>query len=305
MNSGVNVIMPTFNRPDSAFNVITSFKQQTFQIYQILVVDDGSKEENYIKLKKSLEQLNDPKVTLLRNPTNGGIPVALNRAFDLCTLEYTTWISDDNDYHANFLEVLVNAMKPSNCYAYASHNVVNKVEKNSRLVSRRYKNTVDLIKHFMGIASFMWETKFMKDVVGKYNEHINGVEDFDYHIRTFFKTTCIGFSSKSLVTFYRTYDSLFYKKRSQISKRRADLVKLYTMYLTIRNKLPAKIYMYVTPNKLDVNKMLNSDFKIVATGDRICKYDSTTNCWQINFLYYQSVMSLLNDNNKQVVCSYM
>lgn len=295
----INIIMPTFNRPEQAYNVIKSFDKQTMQKYIMIVVDDGSEEENYLKLKTLIDELNNNKIIFIRNHINSGIPVALNKAFDYCTNTYTTWISDDNDYHVDFLEVLITTIQPNNKYAYASHIVVNKIESKNRIVSRKYKDVNDLLKNFAGIVAFIWDTEFMKNEIGKYNEMINGIEDFDYHIRTFIKTKKIGFTNKRIVTYYRTYDSLFHKQRQMISKRRVELINMYSKYLKIKDKITDNILVYLISNKINTNTFklhTNSTFTILVTENNICTYDECNNIFHINYDYYSSLISLLQGN---------
>jgi glycosyltransferase involved in cell wall biosynthesis len=290
----VNVIMPTFNRPDQAINVIKSFRNQTFEQFKFIIVDDGSKEANYTKLKNFVDNFTDLKIILIRCPQNGGIPVALNKGLQHCDLKYTTWISDDNEYMNNFLQVLVTAIHGKQ-YAYAAHTVINKVEGFKRLTAKKYKNALDIITTFSGIAAFMWDTQFMLSNIGLYNEHINGVEDFDYQIRTFLKATKIGFARVSLINFIRTTDSLFYKKRNMIAKKRMYLTKLYKMYLELKGLKFSHMYVSKNMNMVNVLNGINKNNNniIIATCDHNnCVFDKSSNVWFINFDYYQSIESV-------------
>ena len=59
MNSNkVSVIIPSFNRYNYLLNAITSIQNQTYDDYEIIVVNDGSTEDGY----KSSELKNISKV---------------------------------------------------------------------------------------------------------------------------------------------------------------------------------------------------------------------------------------------------
>lgn len=308
----VNIILPTYNRPDKAYNTINTFRNQTISNYIMIVIDDGSTKDNYNKLKKYIDNLKDNRIILLQNIVNSGIPTSLNIALSKCTLKYITWISDDNNYNNNYLEVLLNTIKPNKQFAYAGHLVVNEVTGKSKLINKQYINTIDIIKHFKGIVSFIWDTDFIKNIVGKYNENINNIEDFDFKIRTFICANKIGFSPECLVKFIRHKQCLYYKNKELIVNRRIYITDMYTQFLEIMNKINKQIVIYISKTRYTVmyqrphqlinflNK--NKYFKIFVTSENICNYNKDTNTWIINFDFYESIMYLLN--NKQVIIYY-
>ena len=47
MNNLVSVIIPSYNRYDNLLNTIDSIKKQTYNNYEIIVIDDGSSDKRY------------------------------------------------------------------------------------------------------------------------------------------------------------------------------------------------------------------------------------------------------------------
>jgi glycosyltransferase involved in cell wall biosynthesis len=66
----ISVIIPAYNealRIESTLNVVSNYLKKTGLSYEILVVDDGSKDDTIQKV------LNNPEVRLLQNKTNKGV----------------------------------------------------------------------------------------------------------------------------------------------------------------------------------------------------------------------------------------
>ena len=126
---------------------------------------------------------------------------------------YFTWISDDNIYNTNFIEIL----REDNIYFnYSFFEIRDKVNKKIRIIEKIYTSLDDIINHFEGCASFMWTKNAMLNV-GYYSENIDGCEDYEYLIRTFknnFKD--IRVKKTSTMIYIRSYSSLFVRKNMEI-----------------------------------------------------------------------------------------
>jgi hypothetical protein len=148
--------------------------------------------------------------------------------------------------------------------------------KKNRMVNVPYKNSVDLIKNFKGIAAFMWDTNFINTVLGAYNENINGVEDFDYNIRTFLSTNKIKFSKECLITFYRNSDCLFFKQNAAIREKSRNLSNMYLDYLKIKSKI----------NKDTIINISNDNSPLLFAN----------NILTVGIIHSQSIAALLKNN---------
>jgi glycosyltransferase involved in cell wall biosynthesis len=74
----VSVILPAYNAASFIGEAVGSLLAQTFQDFEALVIDDGSTDETY----QIVETLHDPRIRLLRNPTNLGLVASLNRGIE-------------------------------------------------------------------------------------------------------------------------------------------------------------------------------------------------------------------------------
>ncbi len=81
---------------------------QTYQNFELIIVNDGSKDNTEEILKKY--QQRDKRVHYITK-NNEGIPDTVNRGWREAKGKYITWTSDDNLYYPNTLERLVNYLE--------------------------------------------------------------------------------------------------------------------------------------------------------------------------------------------------
>ena len=112
MNSNkVSVIIPSFNRYNYLLNAITSIQNQTYDDYEIIVVNDGSTEDGY----KSSELKNISKVIHIdRNNTpnwGGSRPAVRNYGISQASGDFIAFLDDDDYWLPNKLERQISEMK--------------------------------------------------------------------------------------------------------------------------------------------------------------------------------------------------
>lgn len=71
----VAVVLPVFNGAEVITRAVESVLAQTFDDFELVVVDDGSTDST----PEHLARIDDPRVRVLRNSVNAGIVVSLNR----------------------------------------------------------------------------------------------------------------------------------------------------------------------------------------------------------------------------------
>ncbi|WP_172123504.1 MULTISPECIES: glycosyltransferase family A protein [unclassified Devosia] len=74
----ISVILPTFNRAHSLPGAMGSVLTQSFQDLELIVVDDASTQD----ISALVQQIDDPRVRLVRRPVNGGAAAARNSGID-------------------------------------------------------------------------------------------------------------------------------------------------------------------------------------------------------------------------------
>ncbi|MGD0817566.1 MAG: glycosyltransferase family 2 protein [Methanomassiliicoccales archaeon] len=96
----VSIIIPVYNGSDFVAEAITSALQQTHREIEIIVVNDGSRDEG--KTDKAIRQF-IPNVRYI-DKDNGGVASALNAGVEAAQGEFISWLSHDDAYEKNKLE---------------------------------------------------------------------------------------------------------------------------------------------------------------------------------------------------------
>lgn len=96
-----SVIIPAFNAQKTLKRTLLSVLNQTYTNYEIIVVDDGSRDLTPNILE---EFITYPQVTVLHQ-VNAGVSAARNSALQLCCGEYVLFLDADDWVDNNFLMV--------------------------------------------------------------------------------------------------------------------------------------------------------------------------------------------------------
>ena len=107
-NDLISIIIPIYNRQELIEECIASVFAQSYQNFEIIIVDDGSSDNTY-KICHSLAEA-DPRIKLFAMD-HGGVSAARNKALDVATGEFIFFLDSDDVIHPSLLEALVTGMK--------------------------------------------------------------------------------------------------------------------------------------------------------------------------------------------------
>lgn len=88
----VSICIPTYNRKEFLSQALASALAQTYENFEVVVVDDGSIDGT----KEMLQGIKDPRVRYFCNDINRGRPYSRNRCIDEAKGEYILWLDDDD-----------------------------------------------------------------------------------------------------------------------------------------------------------------------------------------------------------------
>lgn len=88
----VSVVIPSFNRAATIGKAIRSVLDQTWQNFEIIIVDDASREP----LDAVVQQFQDARLQLLVHPNNRGVSAARNTGIDAARGRFVAFLDSDD-----------------------------------------------------------------------------------------------------------------------------------------------------------------------------------------------------------------
>ena len=184
----VSIIIPVYNGADYLSEAIESALNQTYKNIEIIVVNDGSKDEG--ATDKIAVSYGD-RIKYFKKK-NGGVSSALNLGIKNMSGDYFSWLSHDDKYLPdkikNSVELLGKYDFDEKLIAYASTKCINEkseyINKNSviRFATEKIINPEDCIKSmlkfgsFNGCALLIPKTAFSE--CGVFDEKLRYCQDF-------------------------------------------------------------------------------------------------------------------------------
>lgn len=108
-NKKVSIIIPVYNSEQYIKNTLESVLNQTYQDFEIIVIDDCSNDSSKEIINKMTER--DSRLIYRLQERNCGVAVARNTALDLSTGRYIAFLDSDDEWKKNKLEKQLRLME--------------------------------------------------------------------------------------------------------------------------------------------------------------------------------------------------
>ena len=97
----ISVVIPLYNKEKQIRKTLQSVLTQTFQDFEIVVVNDGSTDNSAIEVEK----VKDPRIRLIHQH-NAGVSAARNKGIEKARYELIAFLDADDEWKSNFLQTL-------------------------------------------------------------------------------------------------------------------------------------------------------------------------------------------------------
>ena len=108
-NELVSVIMPSYNCGRFIEESIRSVQEQTYQNWELIIVDDGSNDDTIKRVQRI--QLSDSRIRLFRNKVNSGAAVSRNNALQEANGKWLAFLDSDDLWEPTKLEKQIDFME--------------------------------------------------------------------------------------------------------------------------------------------------------------------------------------------------
>lgn len=189
MNSSpkISIILPTYNRAGKIDKAVKSVIIQSFQAWELVIIDDASA-DNTPKVLEKL-RLADERIVCLRNDKNLGLARTPNRGLAVAKGKYIARIDDDDEW--------VDTEKLQKQFDYLENNpdcvlvgTAFEVVRENGLTLRVFKpflSDKEIRNHILSVNPFGHSTVLFRKAaladLGGYDEGLNYTEDYDLWLR--------------------------------------------------------------------------------------------------------------------------
>jgi len=229
-NPRVSVVIPTYNRAADLQRALNSVLAQTYNDWEILVVDNNSTDDT----DEIVSAFNDSRISIHKVNNNGVIAVSRNKGIGEAKGEFIAFLDSDDWWVPEKLEKSVNYLEKGNDLVYHDLWIVEmgKKTKHTKTVGVRDLTSPifdDLILHGSAIpnSSVVVRTKLLRKINGLSEDiKLIAAEDYDCWLRISIITdrfTCVP----GVLGFYWQGSS----NNSNPERRSVNLIKLQELYI--------------------------------------------------------------------------
>ncbi len=105
-----SVIIPTYNRAVMLYKSISAVVNQTFEDWELIVIDDASNDNTY----KVVSDFENYKIKYVKNELNIERSASRNKGIELAKGKYICFLDSDDIWEPNHLEVIYNYLTSNN-----------------------------------------------------------------------------------------------------------------------------------------------------------------------------------------------
>jgi glycosyltransferase involved in cell wall biosynthesis len=179
-----SICIPTYNRADFIKEAIQSALNQTFDKYEVVVVDDGSTDGT----KEIVQSFNSPKIRYIFKE-HAGAPQTRNRAVREARGEFILWLDSDDILQNSILQEYQQCLQQYDDFDVLYCDNVRYYSDEDREEVIRYRSflgTIPPVKFFGGppipnVGSLIRRSLF--DKVGYYNPDFKRAHDYEFWVR--------------------------------------------------------------------------------------------------------------------------
>lgn len=238
----VTVFIPVYNAEYYLKECIDSVLAQTYQKFEIVLVDDGSVDKSL----EIMESYDDERIRVYQNDKNRGIPYTRNRGLKLARGKYIAFLDADDIAYPKRLELCVDFLEKHLEYrvvgGLCDYIIDGEIKKGSRQIKSFVKQDYSaLFRSPLTNSSAMIDLGFIRQHHLNYDETCFVSQDYDFFVQ------CIQYTSiarlKDKLVCYRTgHNNITAASVKNNSEQRNAIIKqirrkvFYNLKISIANE---------------------------------------------------------------------
>ncbi|HSZ74527.1 MAG TPA: glycosyltransferase family 2 protein [Rhizomicrobium sp.] len=180
-----SVVIPVYNRADALKTALESVRAQTCQDFEIVVVDDGSRDNP----AEIVDAFNDPRIRFIRQENRGG-GAARNTGLDAARGRFVALLDSDDQFLPHHLERMKDLLDGSTDLVGYAKMIVDRGNGRTLLKPPRALGPDEHMatyllcdRGFVPTITIVVETNMARRI--RYHEDLHAAEDTDFALRLF------------------------------------------------------------------------------------------------------------------------
>ena len=239
-NPKVSWLISSYNNESEINRCLDSVLNQTYKNFEIIVVNDGSK-DNTGKILEEIFLKNKDIIRILNNDENIGLAYSLNKAFSYARGIYIARIDADDFAMPNRLEEQLKFIEANpkisivGSRAYDINNFGQIVGESKMRVSEKSFIRPNIYKYAFNLIhpSVLMRKDFLEKV-GLYDKNLRRAQDLDLWLRA------INLNYK----FFIIDKPLIFYKRSNYGLKKSLIIYKYSLKISLKNQCFLKLFIW-------------------------------------------------------------
>ena len=148
MNELVSIIMPSYNTGKFIQETINSVKNQTYNNWELIIVDDGSTDNT----DEVVRAIKDDRIKYIKNKVNKGAAISRNIALREAKGKWIAFLDSDDLWKEDKLEKQIKFMEDNNYY-FSYTNYI-EIDENSNFNGRKITGPQKITR--IGMFNYCW-----------------------------------------------------------------------------------------------------------------------------------------------------
>ena len=243
MNNLVSIITPSYNSAEFISQTITSVLDQTYQNWEMIIVDDVSTDNSLEVIQFYKEK--DNRIKLYKLAQNSGAGIARNKGIELAKGDFIAFLDSDDLWLPNKLDYQVKFMINNNYnLTYTSYNLIKENgEDLGKTILCKAKLSYDrmLYSNKIGCLTAMYNVKYLGKI---YMPEIRKRQDYALWLKIL-KKEKFAFGLQKVLACYRD-------RSNSISNNKIEMLKWnWNLYRNVEKLSYIQSVFYVTSNVIN------------------------------------------------------
>jgi radical SAM protein with 4Fe4S-binding SPASM domain len=291
MNISFSIIMPTYNRKGCIKNAVDSLLAQTYQDFELIVVDDGSTDGTGKYLKDIYEkEMAVGKIRFFELNQNNGAAFARNKGLKEACNNWIGYLDTDNLMHKDFLEMFAGSIRNSSSRQVFYAQI--ELRRSQDVIGRAFSFEELVLFNYIDLGVFIHSAGIYREL-GGFDVSLNRLIDWDLIIK---------YTEKYQPTFVEKilldYDDD--PASTRISNNVSDNDAYKQVILNYFMRIPAPDFVHVYKYSLNIQQLKRDiaerDNLVNMLNNEIARLEAVTMQQQEIISHREAVLSMIESS---------